>query len=153
MRFTIPITSVAAGGKVRPPSFSGAPGGPADLTGSAWHDRAVVAVLVALLIALVVFGAAAALIRREGQLATEPPDRGDVGLPSDRPLRPADLDQLAFGLVIRGYRMAEVDDALDRVRDLLADKDAEIERLRAHVGAGGASAPGEAVDEPPVGES
>jgi DivIVA domain-containing protein len=103
----------------------------AGLTGPAWHDRTVVAVLVALLVALVIFGTAAALIRREGDLATDPPDRGDVGLPADRDLRADDLDHIAFGLVIRGYRMSEVDDVLDRLRDLLAAKDAEIDRLRA----------------------
>ncbi len=91
----------------------------------------MVAVLVALLVALVIFGTAAALIRREGDLATDPPDRGDVGLPADRDLRADDLDHIAFGLVIRGYRMSEVDDVLDRLRDLLAAKDAEIDRLRA----------------------
>ncbi|MBP2413551.1 DivIVA domain-containing protein [Arthrobacter stackebrandtii] len=42
---------------------------------------------------------------------------------------PADVDRLRFSLGLRGYRMDQVDEVLDRLRDELALKDAEIARL------------------------
>src|SRR6185312_5509026 len=41
----------------------------------------------------------------------------------------ADVDRLRFSLGLRGYRMDQVDEVLDRLRDELALKDAEIARL------------------------
>ncbi|WP_457962997.1 DivIVA domain-containing protein [Arthrobacter sp. D1-29] len=43
---------------------------------------------------------------------------------------PADVDKVRFSLGLRGYRMDQVDQVLDELRDQLAAKDAELERLR-----------------------
>ncbi|MEE2521294.1 DivIVA domain-containing protein [Pseudarthrobacter sp. J75] len=43
---------------------------------------------------------------------------------------PADVDKVRFSLGLRGYRMDQVDQVLDRLRDQLAARDAEIARLR-----------------------
>jgi DivIVA domain-containing protein len=44
--------------------------------------------------------------------------------------KPADVDQVRFALGLRGYRMDQVDQVLDDLRDQLAARNAEIERLR-----------------------
>ena len=50
---------------------------------------------------------------------------------------PADVDKLRFSLGLRGYRMDQVDEALDRLRDELAAKNLRISELEASlVGAG-----------------
>ncbi|WP_347107953.1 DivIVA domain-containing protein [Paenarthrobacter sp. S56] len=41
----------------------------------------------------------------------------------------ADVDNLRFALGLRGYRMDQVDQVLDELRDQLQAKDREIERL------------------------
>ena len=42
---------------------------------------------------------------------------------------PADVDKLRFSLGLRGYRMDQVDEVLDRLRDELAAKDLRIAEL------------------------
>ncbi len=42
-------------------------------------------------------------------------DRPDVTLPADRELTGDDLRRVRFGMVLRGYRMSEVDALLDRM--------------------------------------
>jgi DivIVA domain-containing protein len=42
-------------------------------------------------------------------------DRPDVAVPVGRPLEGDDLRRIRFGVVLRGYRMAEVDALLDRL--------------------------------------
>ena len=51
-----------------------------------------------------------------------------VLLPDDA--TPADVDHVRFALGLRGYRMDQVDQVLDELRDQLAAKNAEIEALR-----------------------
>ncbi|WP_461164871.1 DivIVA domain-containing protein [Arthrobacter sp. R4-81] len=48
--------------------------------------------------------------------------------------KPSDVDHIRFALGLRGYRMDQVDQVLDELRDQLAEKDAEIARLRAALG-------------------
>ncbi len=43
--------------------------------------------------------------------------------------KPEDVDKLRFSLGLRGYRMDQVDDVLDLLRDQLAAKDARIAEL------------------------
>jgi len=50
---------------------------------------------------------------------------------------PADIDRLRFALGLRGYRMDQVDEVLDRLRDELAAKDSRIAELEAALAAGG----------------
>jgi DivIVA domain-containing protein len=105
----------------------------------------VVALLVAVVVALVVLGLGWALLRPAGALLTAPPDAADVGLPHDREVSGADVDAVGLGLAFRGYRMDEVDAVLDRLRDALQARDAEISRLEAMLVAGtGTDRPGEA---------
>lgn len=48
---------------------------------------------------------------------------------------PEDVDRVRFALGLRGYRMDQVDQVLDRLRDELAAKDARIAELGKHDGA------------------
>lgn len=47
---------------------------------------------------------------------------------------PADVDRLRFAVGLRGYRMDQVDQVLDELRDQLAAKDRRIAELRAEAG-------------------
>lgn len=81
-------------------------------------------------VAAVIFVASAYVAGRYGGLAEAEPDATPTTLPDGR-LPPESVDQARFGLAFRGYRMAEVDSVLDRLRDELADRDAELSALRA----------------------
>jgi DivIVA domain-containing protein len=50
-------------------------------------------------------------------------------LPEDRTLRADDVVHARFSLAVRGYRMSEVDAALDRLALEIAQRDARIEQL------------------------
>lgn len=64
-----------------------------------------------------------------------------VFLPTE--LAPADVDKVRFSLGLRGYRMDQVDEVLDRLRDELATKEQRIATLEAALGE---AALGEAAD-------
>ncbi|SDK93064.1 DivIVA domain-containing protein [Streptomyces indicus] len=102
-----------------------------------------------LLIALVVVVAAVTLAvlggSEDGVLSEAPPQYLVDPLPADRPLGRADVEALRLPTAVRGYRMAEVDDALSRLGAELAERDARIadlERSLAGVQATAASGPG-----------
>lgn len=57
------------------------------------------------------------------------PNLPAVLLPEDP--KPLDVDSLRFALGLRGYRMDQVDQVLDELRDQLQAKDREIARLGA----------------------
>ncbi|MGW0392636.1 DivIVA domain-containing protein [Streptomyces sp. NPDC003042] len=88
-----------------------------------------------LLIALVVVVAAVTLAviggGSEAVLPEAGPDRVTDGLPESRPVVRADIDALRLPIAPRGYRMAEVDDVLDRLAAELAERDARIAELSA----------------------
>jgi len=63
----------------------------------------------------------------EQPLANLPP----VLLPADA--APADVDRVRFSLGLRGYRMDQVDQVLDELRDQLAAKRGEVEQLTARL--------------------
>lgn len=100
-----------------------------------------------LLIALVVVVAAVTLAvaggGSEAVLPEAEPDRVSDGLPENRPVVRADIDELRLPVAPRGYRMAEVDDVLERLAAELAERDARIAELSAAAsvapGASGAS--------------
>lgn len=76
-----------------------------------------------------------------GPLPEAVPDRLTDCLPLDRPVGRADVDGLRIPLAVRGYRMADVDDALSRLGAELAERDARIADLEsALVGARAAAA-------------
>lgn len=58
-------------------------------------------------------------------------DRIAARLPQDRPLSKADVDDLRLPMAVRGYRMDEVDDVLDRLGAELAYRDSRIAELEA----------------------
>lgn len=65
----------------------------------------------------------------EGPLPEAAPERFQDSLPPDRPVNRADVESLRFPLAARGYRMADVDDALSRLGAELAERDARIADL------------------------
>ncbi|ARP72168.1 DivIVA domain-containing protein [Streptomyces pluripotens] len=66
-----------------------------------------------------------------GALPEVAPERLEDPLPADRPVDRADVEDLRFPVVPRGYRMADVDDALGRLAAELAERDARIGDLEA----------------------
>ncbi len=79
-------------------------------------------------IAVVVFGVAAVASGQGGEMAPAYPDRPDTGLPPG-PVGAADLGEVRFAVGLRGYRMDEVDEVLDRVGAELEARDARIADL------------------------
>ncbi|SPE57942.1 hypothetical protein SNS2_3580 [Streptomyces netropsis] len=75
-----------------------------------------------------------------GALADAAPDRIGPQLPAERPLGRADVDALRLPVALRGYRMVETDDALDRLAAELAERDARIAELEAALAGAQASA-------------
>lgn len=104
-----------------------------------------------MLIALVAVVAAVALVAlgAGGELSEAEPDRLRHPLPPDRPVHRADLAALRFPLVLRGYRMTDVDDVLDRVAAELAHRDARIAELEARLAGQRAAAVSGAGSGPP----
>lgn len=100
-----------------------------------------------LAVAAVAFGIAAYVVGRFDGMAAAVPDAGDDNLPPGRLAAPM-VDGARFGLAFRGYRMSEVDGVLDRLRDELADRDAELAALR--LDDAGDEQPGESGGEPSV---
>ena len=90
----------------------------------------MVTVLALLGVLGVLFAAAVLSTREQGLLAEASPDDPDVPLPKD-PLTPADVGRLRFSMAARGYRMSEVDLALERLAKELADRDKRIGLLEA----------------------
>ncbi len=88
-----------------------------------------------LLIALVVVVAGVTLAvaggGSEAVLPEAEPDRLSDVLPENRPVVRADIEQLRLPVAPRGYRMADVDDVLERLAAELAERDARIAELTA----------------------
>ncbi|MCK1822558.1 DivIVA domain-containing protein [Streptomyces sp. XM83C] len=64
-----------------------------------------------------------------GPLPEAEPQRLHDPLPPGRPVAREDIDRLRFPLAARGYRMADVDDALNRLAAELTERDARIADL------------------------
>ncbi|KWV32617.1 DivIVA domain-containing protein [Micromonospora rifamycinica] len=93
-------------------------------------------VVVALTVAAVVFGVTVLISGRDGLTPVEPDGRA-VPLPGGRPLRESDVGALRFDTALRGYRMAQVDQAFRRAAydigyktELIGVLEAEIAALR-----------------------
>lgn len=98
-----------------------------------------------LLIAMVVVVAAVTLVVVGGDgggLRDSEPDRLYDPLPEDRPLARADVDAVRLPVTVRGYRMNDVDDVLDRLSAELAERDARIAELEAALAGAHAAAMG-----------
>ena len=90
----------------------------------------MVTVLALLGVLAVLFAAAVLATSDRPVLADAPPDAADLPLPEE-PLTPEDVSRLRFSMSARGYRMSEVDQALARLADELADRDRRIALLEA----------------------
>jgi DivIVA domain-containing protein len=91
---------------------------------SAFHVGGEVAIALVVLAMAIVAAAAAFGASTRGRMSSADPDVPPVALPEDRWTIGADLDRTRFGVGLRGYRMAQVDEVLDRVsRDLVQRED------------------------------
>ncbi|MGW0214968.1 DivIVA domain-containing protein [Micromonospora chokoriensis] len=70
--------------------------------------------VVALTVAAVVFGVTVLVSGRDPGLVAVEPDSQAVALPGTRPLRESDVGAVRFDTGLRGYRMAQVDQAMRR---------------------------------------
>ncbi|MFF3866716.1 DivIVA domain-containing protein [Micromonospora sp. NPDC001898] len=93
--------------------------------------------VVALTVAAVVFGVTVLVTGRDSGLAPVEPDGRAVPLPASRPLRESDVGDVRFDTAARGYRMAQVDQALRRTAydigyksELIGVLEAEVTALR-----------------------
>lgn len=85
-----------------------------------------IAVVVVAILGVAAIAAAGGL----GEMAQDPVrDTYRQDLPTDRPLTASDIQTLRFGVTLRGYAMAQVDDILDRLTGELAERDATILEL------------------------
>ena len=104
-----------------------------------------------LLVGGLLFLAASFAFGRGEELAPVLPEGTPVELPENRPAGGDDLRALRLSVVLRGYRMEEVDWVLDRLAEQLDSRDREVARLRSvlhvePVRVGGAAAD-ERIDE------
>ncbi len=97
----------------------------------------VVWVMVALVVAGAGFGVMALMTGRADLLVDMPRDSVPSALPDGRPIRSDEVPALRFDLAFRGYRMDQVDYALERLRADLAFREAEIDSLRRTLTGGG----------------
>jgi DivIVA domain-containing protein len=106
--------------------------------------------LVEVLVVVGVLSTVAVVVAgRGGAMAPVVPDRNDIRIPPEEVMMdPADIDALRFGLAFRGYRMDQVDEALDRLREELQARDERIAELTRHLGSATAPTPPAAPDPP-----
>jgi hypothetical protein len=100
-------------------------------------------VFLFLLIAMVVVVAAVTLAVIGGDRAVlqeAAPQQLVDPLPETRPVGRADIDALRLPVAARGYRMADVDDALSRLGAELAERDARIAELKSELAGAQAAA-------------
>jgi DivIVA domain-containing protein len=83
-----------------------------------------------------------------GPLPDADPERLQDALSPDRPVSRADVESLRFPLVVRGYRMADVDDALARLGAELAERDARIADLESALAGARAAVHAGPVEQP-----
>ncbi|WP_083673260.1 DivIVA domain-containing protein [Micromonospora sp. CB01531] len=94
--------------------------------------------VVALTVAAVVFGVTVLVSGRDPGLVPTEPDGWAVPLPGSRPLDESDIAEVRFDTALRGYRMAQVDQAMRRAAydigyksELIGVLEAELAALRA----------------------
>jgi DivIVA domain-containing protein len=94
-------------------------------------------IVVALVVAAIVFGVTVMMSGGDSGLTPVEPDGRAVPLPSDRPLGEDDVVRTTFDTAWRGYRMAQVDQALQRAAydigyksELIGVLEAEVAALR-----------------------
>lgn len=76
----------------------------------------------------VLFATAVLATRSDPLLPDAPPDRPDLVLP-EGPMTAEHVADVRFSMAVRGYRMSEVDDVLERLAVELAERDRRIGEL------------------------
>lgn len=84
-------------------------------------------ILLVLLGVAILVVVALVLAFNEDGLHDEPIDHGDLGLP-DRLLNADDIHRLRFRIGLRGYRMEDVDAAMDRLAESMRDAEPPTDR-------------------------
>jgi DivIVA domain-containing protein len=94
-------------------------------------------IVVALVVASILFGVTVMLSGSDSGLTPVEADGRSVSLPSDRPLGEEDIVRTRFDTALRGYRMNQVDSALQRAAydigykgELIGVLEAEVAALR-----------------------
>ncbi|WIM96032.1 DivIVA domain-containing protein [Actinoplanes oblitus] len=94
-------------------------------------------IVVALVVGTIVFGVTVLLSGGDSGLTPVEPDGKSVPLPGDRPLGEDDIARTKFDTAWRGYRMSQVDQALQRAAydigykgELIGVLEAEVTALR-----------------------
>jgi DivIVA domain-containing protein len=94
-------------------------------------------IVVALVVAAIVFGVTVMMGGGDPGLTPVEPDGRALPLPSDRPLGEEDVFRAKFDTAVRGYRMSQVDQALQRAAydigyksELIGVLEAEVTALR-----------------------
>lgn len=88
-------------------------------------------VVLIILLVLVAGLAVAAVMGRFGGFLDDPVGTSAFETLPEGVVNSDDVAALRFDQTVRGYRMGQVDDVLDRLRVALDERDAEIARLRA----------------------
>lgn len=96
-------------------------------------DQLLLLLVVALTVAAVVFGVTVLVTGGDSGLVPAEPDGRAVPLPGGRPLVEDDVSDVRFDTAFRGYRMAQVDQALRRAAYDIGYKDELIGVLEAEV--------------------
>ncbi|GAB2946487.1 hypothetical protein GCM10027280_39110 [Micromonospora polyrhachis] len=96
-------------------------------------DQLLLLLVVALTVAAVVFGVTVLVTGGDSGLVPAEPDGRAVPLPGGRPLVEDDVSDVRFDTTFRGYRMAQVDQALRRAAYDIGYKDELIGVLEAEV--------------------
>jgi DivIVA domain-containing protein len=113
--------------------------GGVDPFGWACHDRRMGQLLLilvsALVVGAVVFGVSVLITGGDPGLEPAEPDGRAVPLPTSRPLAEDDVARARFDTALRGYRMAQVDQAMSRMAYDIGYKDELIDVLQAEVAA------------------
>jgi DivIVA domain-containing protein len=93
--------------------------------------------VVALVVAAIIFGVTVMIGGGDSGLTPTEPDGRALPLPGDRPLGEEDVARTRFDTAFRGYRMAQVDQALQRAAydigykgELIGVLEAEVAALR-----------------------
>jgi DivIVA domain-containing protein len=96
-----------------------------------------ITLITALVVAAIIFGVTVLVSGGDPALSTAEPDGRAVPLPGSRPLLEADIADVRFDTALRGYRMAQVDQALRRAaydigykEELIGVLEAEVSALR-----------------------
>lgn len=87
--------------------------------------------VIVVAMAVVIGGAALVALGGGGSLCEAEHDRIMPRLPEERPLTRHEVDEIRLPMALRGYRMDEVDDVLDRLGAELAYRDSRIAELEA----------------------